>query len=408
MPDLFTCDLAGVTAEDVRAFLQLDAPPGERPGEATRIDYKQDATQDLADTVCAFTNTFGGLVFVGIAEENGRPTELVGVPKGRAELKTRLASIIQSTVYPRPPFSIHIVDMPDDPGREIAIVRVVEGDWPPYMFIKDRQNKVSVRVEDSCVHAPYSDLESLFRRRDLGAEALENRPIPGPDLRATITGEDGKVQDSKTWARLRIRPVRPLRGILDQREEADVCRSLSLAFDGTRLTEVVQRDVASFDVNIGGSNLERLTWRSYDDGTQTMAANVATNEPGGPVLLLALLVHRWIRALRAAHTILEERGWLGRVEAHSTLVFGGAHPSNAVFLGVDLFDELDGVENSTVQLEGFTTRHLVDQSKLAVPAPLIAELLVRHLRAQLGFAADFDAVAKAVKSASLKVTRRQR
>ncbi len=330
----------------------------------------QDVTENIGDVVCAFANTFGGLLFVGVKEENTRPTEIAGVPKARGDLKTQLANMIQAAVYPRPPFSIHVVSAPAAADREVAIVRVAEGDWPPYMWIKERKNKVSIRVQDKCEPASYSDLESLFRRRDeAGPTGLSSRPLPEkPELRASVPGSDKKPEDSKTFTRLWIRPARPVSLVLDGREESDVRRILHQTFRTNDLN-VVRRDAASFDVKVG-SGWSRLFWRSCDDGTQGVAA-------------------RWFQSLRAAHIILEERGWLGSVQVQSDLVLGEGRISAGVFEKIDL-DGLVGVDEAPAQRAGFSTGFAAGHSELAEPSSLVADLLVRHLREQRGFAADLE------------------
>lgn len=339
--------------------------------------------------MCAFANTFGGLLFVGVKEENTRPTEIAGVPKSRGDLKTQLANMIQAAVYPRPPFSIHVVSAPAGADREIAIVRVAEGDWPPHMWIKERKNKVSIRVQDKCEPASYSDLESLFRRRDeAGPTGLSSRPLPEkPELRASVPGSDKKPEDSKTFARLWIRPARPVSLVLDGREESDVRRILHQTFRTNELN-VVRRDAASFDVKVG-SGWSRLFWRSCDDGTQGVAANIGTSDQYGPEVLLALVVKRWFQSLRAAHIILEERGWLGPVQVQSDLVLGEGRISAGVFEKIDL-DGLVGVDEAPAQRAGFSTGFAAGHSELAEPSSLVADLLVRHLREQRGFAADLE------------------
>ena len=46
--------------------------------EDETIDYKQQLPKDITRTVCAFLNTFGGHIVLGVKEENEVPTQIVG------------------------------------------------------------------------------------------------------------------------------------------------------------------------------------------------------------------------------------------------------------------------------------------------------------------------------------------
>jgi len=331
MRDLFTCDLDEVVFEDVLAFVDLDASKDNRPAEGARVDYKQGVPQDLGDVVCAFANGFGGLVFVGVDEEDGKPTAIPGLPKVRTDLKTRLANQIQSTIQPRPPFSIRVLDMPSDPAREIAIVRVGEGDAPPYIY----RRKVSVRVEDKSEPASLADLERLFRQR-ADAQAHSERPWPIAGLlQSTVADdpnkEDGNSHVGKSWARLTIRPERAVPRVLDKRTESEVLQALrqAIGLRSLNVLKVIRRDASSTDVKIGFGS-ERLFWRCYDNGAQVMAANIGSSDQYGDVALLALLAQRWSQSFLAACRIFEGHGWLGRVQFCSELVLGDARVSQAV------------------------------------------------------------------------------
>lgn len=399
MRDLFTCRLDDVTTEDVLAFLRWESAPGERLPEGVRVDYKRaEDTDKIGDVACAFANTFGGLLVIGVEERDGRPSQLPGVPKARGDLKTRIASTIQSTVHPRPVFEVQTVALPGDDTRELAVLRVAKGDWPPYMFTKDRKNKVSVRVEDESLPATYRDLEGLFlERREPEGETFGTRPPRDPQLRATTLEVDGRTRvASEVFGRLWVRPVRALRLVLDRREEGRFVSLLGRAFPEMGLN-VVRRDSMSFDAKIG-DGWRQLAWRTCDDGTQGSAANIAAlNHPHGQEVYLSLLADRWIRTLKAAGALLEEHGWLGRVAVRSELVLSDARVTAAALERV-VIDGVHGVENMPAQRGGFTLDLLAEQADLADPAPLASELLVRHLRELRGLDADMAALTRSLEA----------
>ncbi len=80
-PSLFTAPMEQITADDVNTFLD------EELEEGPRLDYKQaDPThlipQDVVDVICAFANTYGGLLILGVKADQttNRPIERKGLP----------------------------------------------------------------------------------------------------------------------------------------------------------------------------------------------------------------------------------------------------------------------------------------------------------------------------------------
>jgi hypothetical protein len=77
MPNLFVDDLDKVTVRAVRDFLGLDGPLTGRMREGYRVDFKGTDEQgelnrkSTCKAVAAFSNSYGGLVFVGVQEDDG-------------------------------------------------------------------------------------------------------------------------------------------------------------------------------------------------------------------------------------------------------------------------------------------------------------------------------------------------
>src|SRR5947207_8031843 len=68
-------------------------------------------------------NTFGGLIVIGISEEDGRAKAIEGEPSS-SELKTRLAGSIAANISPTPVYDIAECILPADPNRRLAVIRV--------------------------------------------------------------------------------------------------------------------------------------------------------------------------------------------------------------------------------------------------------------------------------------------
>lgn len=99
---------------------------GEMPGKA-----RSDVVPFLA-AVSSFANTAGGDLLVGVTEDKGVPTELVGVDIGDPDQeKLRLEQIIRSGLEPRlPRLDIRFVDVAG--RRQVLVIRVPDSWVAPH------------------------------------------------------------------------------------------------------------------------------------------------------------------------------------------------------------------------------------------------------------------------------------
>src|ERR1700674_3433587 len=100
MADLFTCNFAPLSFQDVDEFLGLSLPEDKRLPENSRIDYKQDFPSDIGDDVAALSNAYGGLIFLGIKSDkykNNVPVSWEGTQLG-PDPTARISARILSTV----------------------------------------------------------------------------------------------------------------------------------------------------------------------------------------------------------------------------------------------------------------------------------------------------------------------
>lgn len=113
--DLYRDDLSATSGTDlfsaIEGFCQVKGPIQDRPQEDYRLDFKREWKEEALRVVASFANTFGGILFVGISEEGGKPKEIVGVDSER-EIKTKVASSIASNISPTPAYDIGDVRSP--------------------------------------------------------------------------------------------------------------------------------------------------------------------------------------------------------------------------------------------------------------------------------------------------------
>jgi len=176
--NLFTADLSTVSFDDLEGFLAVKGPEEHRPSEGVKIDYKLHEPSDFPETVAAFANTAGGLVFIGVDSEklkNNVPVALPGEAFAGGDVKARVTGKIMSQVTPRPEISVGIVPVQGTPGLAIALVRVQEGSWPPYEFRQGDKSRIPIRIEDTVRQATLREIEQLFSKRQSYAENTNQR-----------------------------------------------------------------------------------------------------------------------------------------------------------------------------------------------------------------------------------------
>ena len=97
---LFLAELGTLTLNDIEDFCCINAPPDQRVKEGVRVDYKKDLPKDLGKTISAMANTSGGLIIIGVEEDQGVPTKVDGIPLGPGDITTRITNIAYSTIDP--------------------------------------------------------------------------------------------------------------------------------------------------------------------------------------------------------------------------------------------------------------------------------------------------------------------
>lgn len=117
--------------------------------------------------ICAFANTNGGTIFVGLSDEPKKP--VTGVPKPQDAIKT-----IKSDVEKRitPPLEIEI-DQHLTQGKKVLQVSVPVGENSPYVV---DDYKIYVRDETDTNLAVRDEIVALVKRSLLSQEAVEPTP----------------------------------------------------------------------------------------------------------------------------------------------------------------------------------------------------------------------------------------
>ncbi len=202
-------------------------------GESKVLEFKEilPASEKIAKTVVAFSNTSGGRLIIGV--DNDRNIKGIDPGIDIFELQDKVASIVYELCYPNilPEFYTTNVD-----GKLLFVIEVYRGNLLPYYLKKEGRNQGTyVRIGSSNRKADVETIIDLERQRanrgfdeevcyDVSLESLDLNP-----LRVRFE-ERGKVLDLEKLKNLRlvkeehghVYPTQALLIVLGLRENATV------------------------------------------------------------------------------------------------------------------------------------------------------------------------------------------
>ncbi len=227
--DLYRDDLNRASGAElysaIESFCRVSEPIDNRPQESYLLDFKQDWGEKSLRTVASFANTFGGLLFVGISEENAKPKEIIGIPSN-SEIKTQIASSIASNISPTPPYDIAECSLPSEPAKRLCIVRVRKG-VQLHLLTKKNEQPVYVRNADESRPAQAAELRALIEQRSGLTPPRLDLPDRLKDWHTQFYVRADKIHPdpaqpamqrmrSPTFLRILVLPLEPRTATLDQ------------------------------------------------------------------------------------------------------------------------------------------------------------------------------------------------
>jgi hypothetical protein len=164
--DLFTADFSTLKGTDlynaIIDFTRVNEPPDDRTPESYTVDFKEQWGDKALRVIAGFGNTFGGIVIVGVSEENGKAKAIVGEPS-KSELQTRLAASISANIMPTPSYDIAECELPGGTGRRLCVIRV-RSSTRIHLLTKKNESPVYIRNADQAIPAPAAELRNLIDR----------------------------------------------------------------------------------------------------------------------------------------------------------------------------------------------------------------------------------------------------
>jgi hypothetical protein len=419
--NLFLADLDTIQITDVEDFLAIKAPIEQRPPEGLRIDYKLKEPTELSDTVAAFSNTSGGLLFIGVESTRTRhnfPNSLPGEAFPGGDVKARLAGKILSQVTPRPEISIGVAPLPSQHDRVVVVIRVAIGSWPPYEFSMSNAVRIPVRIQDTNRQATLREIEQLIQRRESFSQSAAERLITNIEIKplnpAFISADEDRgtqshsAQAYQTWI---VRPRLPMRLRLDRGFDSSTRSEIEKYFNDSRLGNFYP------PVMTGDSHVIRWQARILDEqrGVLTCVRNLEFTSDGslrysekidrhttGDESVADLFIQS-LKFLKFAENYYHSHGYFGslsvmhRVDSTSDIRLhanfpdqeGNYHGTTAIAFNGRRQGHARGSSRAVAEVESLGTEE---------NERLVTDFMLTHLRELCQASIDSDSLLKVVKS----------
>ncbi len=150
---LYNKAIASISWSDIEQFCEQGAT------ENTYLEYKRDFPDDLAKTIAAMANTFGGLILIGVDETDAGipqlPLKGIEVQRG---LEERVLNIILDNMTP-PVIPEITTCLNGTSEKAIVVIRVPQSEYAPHAL--HRNSTVYIRTGKRNKPEDFADLERI-------------------------------------------------------------------------------------------------------------------------------------------------------------------------------------------------------------------------------------------------------
>jgi len=184
---VFTLENSKITFKEIKSFCD------QQFSEGLRIEYKREFPQnvDLAKTICAFANSAGGIILIGVEADKVKnvPTNILGIPITKG-LEERVVSICLSNILPRIVPEVRLCPFKTEDGSERAVlfIRVSASYNPPHMAMQTKE--IMVRYNNRNDRADLQTIEHLMELRKKIGDGSFNSSLSTSWSTKSITVED--------------------------------------------------------------------------------------------------------------------------------------------------------------------------------------------------------------------------
>lgn len=396
--DFYSDDLSQIALVDVKSFLCLDCEESQRPTEGPTIEYKEMLPQDIGDDVAALSNTYGGLIFIGVKSNKAKQNIPIAIVDSQlpADCKARISDKIFSTVHPRPQIDIGVAE------SKVVVIRVREGTYPPYEFSQGATIRIPIRTVDNNRQASVREIESLLAKRDSLAKPASEilsqyfAYLPGEN---SILAELGPWQPGPRQQAICV-PKVPLQIAIDRVFERRFEGLVATSFSKDRAYWKEFRRAGFYMLFYKLDDQIRI-WEAWSSGVLRFRTTLRAKEPVGD------LADDLIRFFWLCFRLLDTEGYYGRtVVAHEIVCpdvkFLPTFPPH--------YDRYPGISIPESKLDVLgNAAHFDEESPvmdLKSPEAMVAKILHEELRDMWGVRIELETFEKTIKKLSLDIRSR--
>lgn len=174
----------------------------EHAGEAREtlfFERKAEITpESLAKSCAAFANTMGGLVVVGVRDDDDTP---IGIERQAPEAQVWVKDMLRGRLLPLPPFRARWLPLGDDvPDRAVLLVMVAESTTTPHILT--RRGAIYVRNPGSSDPVPIADQRRLYSLIERGERSQQHAKSE-----ALKSVSEAPIDPVRTWQLFAVVPT---------------------------------------------------------------------------------------------------------------------------------------------------------------------------------------------------------
>jgi hypothetical protein len=170
---LFACAASEVTLERVRELLDQTIP------ESLTLEYKRQKPQEVARSVAAMANSYGGIVLVGVADDRS----LVGVPEAE---QVSIVNACHDTLEPPWQPEVIALQVPEPEPLFLLVLRIDHERAPRPILVR---GAAPIRLPGRAATANRGQLRQLFQEGDAPSATQVSRMVQTPQLPQRPDGE---------------------------------------------------------------------------------------------------------------------------------------------------------------------------------------------------------------------------
>ena len=307
---LFTAPLSDVTFADVIAFCDQGLP------ESVNLDYKLEITapEKLAKTVSSFANTFGGVLVIGVDEnDTSRPKAPFEGLTFEQKIEERVWSTLVEHVYPPVLPEVHVC--PPENGRTFVVIRVPQSSTTPHAI----RHNTAVYLRTGNISKPEllerlatTDEISWLRERRRRSEELQKRITDRFEERLASLQRLRGLTSAKSKAHVWFGPKFPVLPLISVDALAELRQSLKLYSDAVSDDIPVHEGLARAYISTDG--VDTFTETNVFGYTYEAAQLHALTNGDRNLVFLSLIIDTIADVARFGQRFLSNLGFWGVCE----------------------------------------------------------------------------------------------